>query len=287
MIRVSQATVPLLRRQDYGAWLEKAAERTDKNREAEEHLDSEIWREIKPLLADLQLGKCGYCERWLSTAGNELAVDHFRPKKRVTKWTKSIDGDIDVGGDDARGYFLLAFDLQNYLAACDSCNSRHKRSYFPTCQPRKLGTTSPEELWQEQPYLINPADPLDADPETLIKWDGIWPRPVHDDGPERARARVTIAVLALSREELLVERARVIRELWGAYQGVITRTGDVRVHQFSLETVCEQDSPHSSCARAFRQLCYNDRAAAQEKFEEAIQLLERIRRRRLRKRRDP
>ncbi|KAA0085608.1 hypothetical protein CIW52_06870 [Mycolicibacterium sp. P9-64] len=277
MIRVEQATEELLRNTDvkHANWLTLAATRTIVNETAGCHVDSDIWRKIKPLLSRLQLGKCGYCERYLSTAGNELAVDHFRPKRRVDAWPSPIAGATDEGGENSHGYFRIAFALHNYVAACDSCNSRNKRNYFPTAAARRFGTRSADELWGEQPYLINPADPREDDPTSLIEWSGIWPQAAHRGGRQRLRALATIEVLGLARDELLVERARVIREVYNTFHG--RAPGRQEDHRLaSLDMICRDDSPHATCARTFRRACEEEPDRALEHFEEAMELLESV-----------
>ena len=74
---------------------------------------SNVWRELKDKLAVLNHQKCWYCEVPVDRSDN--AVDHFRPKGRVS--------------DAARehlGYRWLAFDTVNLRYACTFCNSRRK-----------------------------------------------------------------------------------------------------------------------------------------------------------------
>ena len=80
---------------------------------ADPSANSKVWRELKDELAILHHDKCWYCEVPIDRSDN--AVDHFRPKGRVS--------------DAARehlGYRWLAFDPSNLRYACTFCNSRRK-----------------------------------------------------------------------------------------------------------------------------------------------------------------
>lgn len=72
-----------------------------------------VWRELKDGLADLLCDKCWFCESPVDRADN--AVEHFRPKNRVSDAALPHDG-----------YRWLAFDESNYRYACTYCNSRRK-----------------------------------------------------------------------------------------------------------------------------------------------------------------
>lgn len=72
-----------------------------------------VWKALKDGLAGLFNDKCWYCE--LPVPRSDNAVDHFRPKGRVS--------------DAARphsGYRWLAFEPSNFRYACTYCNSRRK-----------------------------------------------------------------------------------------------------------------------------------------------------------------
>lgn len=72
-----------------------------------------VWRDLKDGLAHLLHDKCWYCESYVDRSDN--AVDHFRPKGRVSDAT-----------NPHTGYRWLAFDESNYRYACTYCNSRRK-----------------------------------------------------------------------------------------------------------------------------------------------------------------
>ena len=73
----------------------------------------DVWRELKNGLAVLLHDKCWYCETPIDRSDN--AVDHFRPKNRVSDAV-----------NPHMGYRWLAFDESNFRYACTYCNSRRK-----------------------------------------------------------------------------------------------------------------------------------------------------------------
>lgn len=106
-------------------------------------------------LAVLLHDKCWYCESAVDRSDN--AVDHFRPKNRVS----------DAASPHA-GYRWLAFDSINFRYACTYCNSRRKdvrggtvggkADRFPLLEEAKrvytFGLTK-----QELPMLLDPCQP--------------------------------------------------------------------------------------------------------------------------------
>lgn len=74
---------------------------------------SAVWRDLKDGLASLLHDKCWYCETSVDRSDN--AVDHFRPKGRVSDAANSHTG-----------YRWLAFEESNFRYACTYCNSRRK-----------------------------------------------------------------------------------------------------------------------------------------------------------------
>jgi hypothetical protein len=94
-------------------WLDKCQEATlavlEKNEDPNDHCD--VWKELKPQLAALLGNKCWFCETPIPRSDN--AVDHFRPKGRVSDATSTHGG-----------YRWLAFEKSNFRYACTFCNSK-------------------------------------------------------------------------------------------------------------------------------------------------------------------
>lgn len=243
-------------------WRALAAARTAVNIAAGGFVDtSPIWSAVKPVFMRFQHRKCVFCERPL--AGElvgliEQDIEHFRPKGNVRPWPRA--GDVtypfETGPGFPRGYYWLAYALDNYAASCKPCNSTRKSDYFPIASAARGGVAaSTAELnATEMPLLIYPLGVGDEDPEDIITFDGISAVPVHADGPQHQRAVVTIDFFALNeREELWSERFRVIREVWTHYDRTQVHP-DPQERSAAAETLLElvrEDAPHASCARSF------------------------------------
>jgi hypothetical protein len=251
-------------------WRGRARDATEKNTIAGRHLKDRdgLWSEIKSVFVGRQNRKCGYCERMLGSSGIEWDMEHFRPKRRIRRWTSASPGVVDIGDASDVGYFRLAFDTRNYLVSCKPCNTIYKSDFFPTAAPRQLATDDPAVLGTESPYLINPADPDDIDPERLIGFAGMIPIPVAISGSDRVRALVTIELLNLARPDLIRDRAEVIIGVWSAIQLLAHPTvKNQEIGQKHLEWLCSDGSRHANCARYFRRLWAEDPDAAQAVVE--------------------
>lgn len=161
---------------------------------------------------------------------------------------------------------MLAFEPRNYLASCKTCNSSHKRNFFPIAgRARVIEAMSVTETRAEQAYLLNPLDPQDTPPETMIGFHGITPRPLSGAPPQRARALVTIEILKLgTRPDLDLERAEKIRDMWFA---LMQRDDPSSPHSVvareAVDAMTAKGSPMSSCASSFRDLYEHNQKEAQ------------------------
>lgn len=98
---------------------------------------------IKDDLFKMHRGKCCYCER-TRTKKREMDVEHYRPKAKVKN------------EDDHRGYWWLAYNWNNYLWSCKSCNQSYKINEFPLLPSGVRSETEGDDLQIENPCLINP-----------------------------------------------------------------------------------------------------------------------------------
>jgi hypothetical protein len=268
-------------------WLERAAQRTESFRDAGFYDESSgIWSEIKTEYMELQGFKCGFCERRLekSRYGSvEHDVEHFRPKAKVKGWPteteradRRIDFDFDLGDDADPGYFLLAYELENYVVSCKTCNTALKANYFPVAGARSVTTDRSRDLGEEAAFLIYPIGARDDDPEKLITFRGIVPIPVATRGHKRRRAEVTIRFFELdTREVLLEERAEILVELHLAMSAVghpdpLTS----RAASAAVDRLVDRRSPHANCARSFHDLWLSDNLLAREFADVALGYLE-------------
>ena len=131
---------------------------------------------------ELQGFKCVYCEKELEDQPIELDVEHYRPKKKVSRWNvpKSLARQgIAVAQPDRGhepGYTLLAYHVLNYAASCKTCNSILKKNVFPIAGQRNGNAREPALVAGERPYILYPLANLDEDPEDLIEFAGLSPQ---------------------------------------------------------------------------------------------------------------
>ena len=78
--------------------------------------------DVRTTLKTDQHGKCAYCESRLDVS-SPTHVEHFRPKTYSQQGKERII--------HRPGYYWLAYDWNNLLAACTVCNQQYKKNYFP------------------------------------------------------------------------------------------------------------------------------------------------------------
>jgi len=150
---------------------------------------------IKVVLFNMHYGKCCYCER-KRTLKREMDVEHYRPKARV---------DTEV---DHRGYWWLAYDWNNYLWSCKSCNQGYKKNQFPLLPDGVRAEKEGGDLIAEKPCLINPRfeEPTEYLAYYKKKLGGRWlVRVIALPGlceEKRQRGEETIRILGLNRDDL-------------------------------------------------------------------------------------
>lgn len=136
-------------------WKDKAidAKKDSKNNISEINKRSNIWSAIKFNLEKLSYNKCWYCE--CEQIRSDNAVDHFRPKGRVSNTEPKHTG-----------YTWLAFDYENYRYACTYCNSKRKNSDtdetegkgddFPLIDESQRAYKESDNIKKEKPILLDP-----------------------------------------------------------------------------------------------------------------------------------
>ncbi len=257
-------------------WLARASDRTATLPEAPKSADfPSLWSEIKEVYIALQGSKCAYCEKWLENENIEHDVEHFRPKTKVSRWQPSpalVDAGVVIQQPDSGsepGYRLLAYHPLNYATSCKTCNSILKADRFPIRGTRQSSATDPATLKEEEAYLIYPISDIDDDPETLIEFDGISPRPVAGSRAfGRLRALVTIEFFKLEdwreRKSLLLDRAELIEKLYWALERRTSgaTAADVELGKQAAERMTSHKFRHANCLRSFRRLYESNRAKA-------------------------
>lgn len=184
-------------------WLDKAAAAAAAvNAGADPEDYSKVWRELKDALADLFPDKkCWYCESTVDRADN--AVDHFRPKGRVSD-----------AAHPHSGYRWLSFEPKNYRYACTFCNSRRKdvlngtaggkADRFPLIKENDR-LYSPGPLNKEKPILL---DPCNFDDCELLgcKQENGKPCTTSNEPVAKKRAEESISIYHLDYEPTCKQR---------------------------------------------------------------------------------
>ena len=229
---------------------------------------SSIWSEVKEVFIELQHRKCVFCERQFESQEYgriEHDLEHFRPKSSVKPWPPrdwTTNYTAPMGGDSKDGYYWLAYDLENYAAACKVCNSPLKSDYFPVAGQRAKTKRSYDPS-QEKPYLCYPIGANDVNPETLITFRATTAVPVAASGHARVRGEVIIDFFQLNeRLQLHRERARMISLLGSALKSIQVGI-DVAVNTQVVSRLEGAHIPHAACLRAFRRTWNSDKLFAE------------------------
>ncbi len=169
-----------------------------------------VWGKYKGVLLAAQHDKCGYCEQSLAVHPGD--VEHYAPKAGL----QALPADEELlGGEDEHGtysvlgrrledvsswgYWWLAFEWRNYLAACNRCNSGWKRNLFPvdeeTAGPRPDPPAAGEP---NEPLLLHPFG--ERDPAAYLRFDALGGVEARDDSPV---GKATIDVCGLYRASLV------------------------------------------------------------------------------------
>ena len=172
---------------------------------------SDMWRDLKPMLAELSNLKCWYCETREVRSDN--AVDHFRPKSAVS-------------GEDHPGYWWLAFSALNYRYSCTFCNSRRvdavnetaggKHDAFPL-QAGSLRAVCPDDaIDAEIPVLLDPCSIVDVDYLWFDETGRVVENPamVSSDW-DRERVSTSVKLYHLDHVRLVQNRRKVYRTISG------------------------------------------------------------------------
>lgn len=279
MIRYSVSTAEIRSRVEKlrPKWLADAAERTGYHKilgrftKKGETLPNgkkavEFWGRVKEVFIRIQHGKCIYCEIDLERSKISWALEHFRPKDGVTEW-KSKTLDVPTGAAMQEGYYLLAYDLENYAASCDTCNTNHKKTVFPIAKDRVVAGETVAAHASEEAYLLFPLGDLADDPEEHIAFIGAAPV-ARDDS---VRGTLSIELLGLDREGLEIERAKhLIHSFWPAYEGATqSRPKSLRTLSYLLSGA----APFANCTRCYYRLCQVDHEQAERLYFEMLRIL--------------
>jgi uncharacterized protein (TIGR02646 family) len=150
---------------------------------------------VKATLVSAQHRKCCYCE---SRIGFEGDIEHYRPKA----------GCCQAKGEPVTKpeYYWLAYEWNNLLLSCKVCNQTFKQNSFPLVDPTRRAKSHKDDISQEDPLLINPAE---SNPELHIAFRQEIAYPI-DDNP---LGTATILTLGLNRPNLTELRLQRLQEL--------------------------------------------------------------------------
>jgi len=183
--------------------VDQAKKRLEEHFGAEERqerlrFDSSLLVPIKKELLKMCNSKCAYCESKLGVI-SDGDIEYFRPKTGA----RGLNPDEYA----PKHYWWLAYEWDNLVIACQICNQKYKRDYFPleseTLRSR-IGATG-TELLLEQSLLI---DPTNEDPSDHIEFA--------ENGYAielSKKGKVTIEILGLNRTELVENRKNVAERL--------------------------------------------------------------------------
>ncbi|WP_156814522.1 hypothetical protein [Burkholderia lata] len=238
--------------------------------------------------------KCAYCESKYA-AVSVRNIEHYRPKGGVTE------------APHHPGYWWLAAEWSNLLPSCPACNQiRHHTLFDPQMSleqidllkykkgehragkgnsfPLNVGSTyalkEADSLTQEDPLLINPSvrDPSQH-LEWVFRWEvggAIWDaewvlpflRPRRVNGNDDPYGKASIAIYALNRLSLVLERMERVKVLQTAllpviramddlaktpieYEGREEKRSNVRLYWENLQKFRHEDQPYLGMTEAF------------------------------------
>jgi AAA domain, putative AbiEii toxin, Type IV TA system len=184
--------------------------------------------EVAEELWDLTRGKCAFCEtKYVLSA--PMGVARFRPASGAL----SLDGAFS-----ADHYWWLAYEWENVLAACASCDQA-KGNRFPVTGKRASPKAKGKQLESEQPLLLNPR--RDEPQEHLVFVD------TGEVVSKTERGRVTIEVLGLNRPGLIEARRAELTHLHAEWFLLADRA------EFSAAAIAELVAPEREYAGLRRQ----------------------------------
>jgi hypothetical protein len=167
--------------------------------------DEQIWQAHKGAFSAAQRDKCGYCEQ--PSLNHPGTVEHYAPKSEIQALA-------DPGAEHIRtanvldrrtpaisrpGYWWLAYAWDNWLFACERCNTAWKRSLFPVREGDRV--LPPTQSTKETPLLLNPFGP--ADPSLHLSFSRVGQIAPRN---RSLRGEATIQTCGLDRESLRRQR---------------------------------------------------------------------------------
>lgn len=150
-----------------------------------------------------------------------------------------------------------------------------KKDFFPISGQYDLDADEPGNLGAEGAYLLYPIGDLDDDPETIIEFHGVSPRPVATEGHRRLRALVTIEFFKLDdpekRKHLYRDRAILIMALFPLLKKTREGAAAAKANAEALvDRFLKPELRHLNCARSFWRLFNRDPVEAEAVYNAAV-----------------
>lgn len=181
------------------------------------------------LIAD-QHNKCAYCEQSLN--GDFGDVEHYRPKAGYCTAGTSLK---------TPGYYWLAYEWDNLLLSCSTCNRRHKKNLFPLLDETGRDIQH-RDTTKETPLLLNQAV---VNPGDHICFERYIIKSRITDGSEDLVGKTTIGTFKLNDREDLVERRR---QRWEEYNDILDNiclleiiSGDDRFSDLDIQSHLQKE----------------------------------------------
>jgi hypothetical protein len=223
------------------------------------------------------------CESALVTSPPH--VDHYAPKSEVRELIvmgHESSGKTNVTGRKtsiipSRGYGWLAYYWNNYLLACERCNTPWKRAIFPVFEsPRCAISQSLDEVYKlgwpwmgESPLLLNPYNTPYELPAHQFEFG-----PLKEIKGLTKVAKTTIDICGLDRPSLREQRRPKYEQTDRQIRRYLTTPNLSRSElRFLLEELHEQGKPNIPYAAVTRWLVDRHLDMRWDEFELVIQRL--------------
>ncbi len=201
--------IPLKKHKPDQLWIKKAeklladltAETDDEKRKKIIDDNSQVWGELKEWLLELSHQKCWFSEA--KDCFNHWDVEHYRPKKSAK----------DEDGTEHGGYWWLAFDWENFRI-CGNVGNRKKGTYFPLHERCNRAKIPDDDLREELPLLLDPADAHDPSLLSFNVLGEAIPRADITDVWEKRRVESSVLRFKLDFRPLEEKRKTVWNECW-------------------------------------------------------------------------
>ncbi len=200
-----------------------------------EVLFEDKWVDHKGDFSRAQRAKCAYCEMLLAADPRCGDMEHYRPKGRITRL---LDDPNTWGAEEkgtnlrdpnkprntppacaGKGYWWLAYEWQNYLLSCGTCNEKWKGNIFPI-EGGHIRAPTRASCATERALLLNPYG--DVDPSDHLEFDNVG------FVSERNASTIgweTIRTCHLGRESLRFSRELVAKQAWPRITRVLRELG--------------------------------------------------------------